>query len=92
MGRKKQVGAPGSGVGGAGSGSAGAASGRAPAGRRHTPEERRAAVEAFLKSGLTQQAFARQWGVSQATIGAWVRKHAAEGPRGLERNSPVNRM
>jgi transposase InsO family protein len=93
MGRKKQVGAPRSGAGGEGSGSAGATSGRAPAGRRHTPEERRAAVEAFHKSGLTQQAFARGWGVSQVTIGAWVRKHAAQGPQGLERvsTSPVKR-
>ena len=53
--------------------------------RRCTPEERRAAVEAYEKSGLTQGAFARQWGVSPMTISTWLRKHAKDGPKGLER-------
>jgi transposase InsO family protein len=53
--------------------------------RRYTPDERRQAVEAFEKSGLTQHEFARQWGVSHVTLGGWVRKHRAEGPKGLER-------
>ncbi len=70
---------------GASSDGTGEAPGREGRGKRHTPEERRAAVEAFHKSGLTQKAFARQWDVSHVTLGAWLRKHAAEGPQGLER-------
>ena len=70
---------------GASEGGTGEPPGRAGRGKRHTPEERRAAVEAFHKSGLTQKAFARQWDVSHVTLGAWLRKHAAEGPQGLER-------
>lgn len=53
--------------------------------RHFTPEERRQAVEAFEKSGLTQKAFAGQWGVSHVTLGQWVRRYVAEGPKGLER-------
>lgn len=53
--------------------------------RRYTPEERREAVEAFHKSGLTQKAFARQWGMSHVTLQGWVAKHAQAGPKGLER-------
>ncbi len=66
-------------------GGTGESPGRQGRGKRHTPEERRAAVEAFHKSGMTQKAFARQWDVSHVTLGAWLRKHAAEGPKGLER-------
>lgn len=82
MGRKKQV--------EQGSGQVGKA-GVPPAGvglepKRHsTPEERRAAVEAFERSGLTQTAFARQWGVSHVTLGKWLQRHAAGGPKALER-------
>lgn len=62
----------------------------APAGglraRGHfTPEERRAAVEAFEKSGLTQHAFSRQWGLSHVTLGVWLRRYREAGPQGLER-------
>lgn len=53
--------------------------------RRYTPEERRAAVEAYRKSGLTQALFAKQWGVSHVTLGSWAVKYAREGPQGLER-------
>lgn len=54
--------------------------------RRHfTPEERRRAVEAYQKSGLTQHAFARQWGLSHVTLGVWLRRYAEAGPQGLER-------
>jgi transposase InsO family protein/transposase-like protein len=53
--------------------------------RRYTPEERRAAVEAYRKSGLSQKLFARQWGVSHVTLGFWAAKYAREGPQGLER-------
>jgi transposase InsO family protein len=56
--------------------------------RRFTPEERRRTVEAWRKSGLTQKAFARQWGVSHMTLWAWARKYALDGPQGLERMGP----
>jgi len=34
---------------------------------------------------MTQAAFAKAWGVSKITLGHWVRKHALEGGKGLER-------
>jgi transposase len=84
MGRKKQVGKPAAGV---------TQAGREPgapelkAKRHSTPEERRAAVEAFERSGLSQKAFARQWGVSHMTLHKWIHRHRAAGPKGLERLS-----
>jgi len=51
----------------------------------YTPEERRAAVEAYLKSGMTQEDFSRTWGVSQGALGRWYRRHKKYGPKGLER-------
>ena len=36
-------------------------------------------------SELSRHAFARQWGLSHVTLGVWVRKYEAEGPKGLER-------
>ena len=38
--------------------------------RPYTPEERRATVEAFVKSGLTYEGFARIWGISRHTEAA----------------------
>ena len=52
---------------------------------RYTPEQRRVALEAFQKSGLTQQMFARQWGFNPKTLGSWLIAYAARGPKGLER-------
>jgi transposase-like protein len=43
--------------------------------RRFTPEERRAAVEAFLKSGRKREDFARLWGCSPSSIDKWVRRY-----------------
>ncbi len=54
-------------------------------GKKYTPEQRRQAVEAFHKSGLTQKAFAGQWNLSHVTLGKWLLKYAEEGPKGLER-------
>jgi transposase InsO family protein/transposase-like protein len=68
----------------------GAQDGAAAGGRtckRYTPEERRAAVEAFEKSGLSQKLFAGQWGVSHVTLGFWLKRHREAGGRGLERVS-----
>lgn len=65
----------------------------APAGglkpkRRSSPEERRQAVEAYERSGLSLTTFARQWGVSHVTLGKWVRCYRQAGPKGLERLTP----
>ena len=68
-----------------GSGGAGSSTGRLVAKRSFTPDERRAAVEAYYGSELSRHAFARQWGLSHVTLGVWVRKYEAEGPKGLER-------
>jgi putative transposase len=51
---------------------------------KYTPEERRAAVEAYHKSGLTQAMFAKQWGVNQMTLSGWLWRYAEVGPKGLE--------
>jgi transposase-like protein len=56
--------------------------------RTYTPAERVAAVEACQASDLTPHAFARQWGLSHVTLGKWLRKYDAEGPKGLERLAP----
>src|SRR5262245_57311054 len=52
--------------------------------RRYTPEERRAAVEALVKSGLTYEGFARIWGVSRHTVYLWMKRYRESGPEGLE--------
>jgi transposase InsO family protein/transposase-like protein len=46
--------------------------------------KRRQAVEAYLKSGLTQEDFCRTWGVTVGTLIRWVRTYQEEGPQGLE--------
>lgn len=53
--------------------------------RSYTPEERRAAVEAYQRSGLSLKAFSAVWGVSGATLSNWVKRYREEGPKGLER-------
>jgi len=53
-------------------------------GRRFTPEERRAAVEAFLKSGRSREDFALLWGCSPSSIDKWLKRYRDEGPKGLE--------
>lgn len=52
--------------------------------KSYRPEERRAAVESFGKSGLTQRAFSRTWGITDNTLGKWLRWYREEGPKGLE--------
>lgn len=58
----------------------------APAAKRreHSSEERRAAIEAFSRSGMKQRDFARAFGVSVSTLGKWLSRYAADGPKGLE--------
>lgn len=48
--------------------------------RRSTAEERRKAVEAFQRSGLTQAMFAKQWGVNPITFSGWVGQAGARDP------------
>jgi len=50
----------------------------------YSPEERRAAVEAYLKSGQTRDAFRRIWGMSGESLRRWVEVYRLRGPRGLE--------
>ena len=53
--------------------------------RRHfTPEEKRAAVEAFEQSELSQADFCLTWGLSVPSLRSWLRVYRAEGPQGLE--------
>lgn len=56
--------------------------------RRHagpySPEQRRQAVEAYLKSGMTQADFAKTWGTSSASLFHWVKVYQEHGPKGLE--------
>jgi len=52
--------------------------------RQYTPEERRAAIDAFEKSGMTRESFSRLWGVSPATLSGWLRAYRERGPKGLE--------
>ena len=50
----------------------------------HNPDDRRHAVEAFLKSGLSVDEFSRVWGVSWKSLATWVKRYQAQGPQGLE--------
>ena len=52
--------------------------------KRFSPDERRAAVEAFAKSGRSRPDFARLWGCSPSSLDKWTRRYEAEGPKGLE--------
>src|SRR5437870_13642627 len=51
---------------------------------RYTPEQRREALEAWKKSGLSQAMFARQWGVNPMTFSGWVHTYEEQGAKGLE--------
>jgi len=52
----------------------------------YRPEQRRQAVEAFLKSGQTLEAFAKIWGAEKKTLWIWVKRYRELGPKGLEAN------
>lgn len=60
-----------------------------PAGRhrQYTPEQRRAAVEAFLKSGQGAEPFAKVWGVTPRILRIWVLAYRTGGPQALEGRS-----
>jgi transposase InsO family protein len=59
--------------------------------RRYTPEERRATVEAYVKSGLTYEGFARIWGLSRHTVYLWMKIYRERGPQGLEHPTGTGR-
>lgn len=48
-------------------------------------DQRKQACEAYLKSGMSQDAFSKVWGIGQATLRQWVKAYEANGVRGLER-------
>lgn len=70
----------------------GEASGRKPgrprkaaqARRTYNPDQRRQAVEAYLKSGMTRRAFAKVYGVAEGVLSKWVARYEADGPKALE--------
>jgi len=49
----------------------------------YAPAERQQAVEAFLKSGMPVDQFARVWKVTPHTLRGWVKLYEAHGARGL---------
>jgi len=50
----------------------------------YSVEARLTAVEAYKKSGMTIQDFAKVWGTSQHSISVWVRQYEKAGIKGLE--------
>jgi transposase InsO family protein len=58
--------------------------GRRPARPHFSAEERRGALEAWAKSGLTAVAFAQLWGVSAESLRGWRARYELGGPQALE--------
>jgi len=50
----------------------------------HSPDARRQAVEAFQKSGIGFEDFARLWGIAPSSLRKWVERYERLGPKGLE--------
>ena len=50
----------------------------------YSADERRAALEAYGKSGLPQREFARVWGLALKTLTDWLKRHREGGPKALE--------
>lgn len=55
----------------------------------YSPEQRKQAVEAFFKSGLTQEEFSKVWKISPGTLNKWLKKYEADGAKGLETYAPA---
>jgi len=51
--------------------------------RQYSPDERKEAVEQFIKSGMSQQNFAKIWGVDLKTINKWYGIYRKKGAKGL---------
>ena len=49
------------------------------------PDQRRQAVEAFHKSSMKIEDFARTWGVGERSLRVWLKRYEEAGPKGLER-------
>ena len=49
------------------------------------PDQRRQAVEAFHKSSMKIEDFARTWGVGERSLREWLKRYEQDGPKGLER-------
>lgn len=54
----------------------------------YSPEQRKQAVEAYFKSGLTQEEFGKVWKISPSSLGHWLKRYEAEGAKGLESYAP----
>ncbi|MCI0572619.1 MAG: DDE-type integrase/transposase/recombinase, partial [Myxococcaceae bacterium] len=52
--------------------------------RVFSADERRTAVEAQAKSGLSLRVFSQHWGVSMESLRHWIKLYAAGGPKALE--------
>lgn len=50
----------------------------------YTPEQRRQAVEAYFKSGMSAKDFAQTWGTSEGSLYIWVKAYQEHGPKALE--------
>jgi len=50
----------------------------------YSPEERRAAIEAYTRSGLSQRSFARMWGIAIKSLSTWLSRYESGGPQALE--------
>jgi transposase-like protein len=62
-----------------------------PTRRTFNGDERRQAVEAYLKSGMSQRPFAKLYGISEGSLGNWVRRHGKAGRRGSRPKSVAAR-
>jgi len=51
----------------------------------YPPDQRRQAVEAFRKSTMSLEDFARVWGVGKVSLSSWVDQYERQGPKSLER-------
>jgi len=54
---------------------------------RYSVAQRRQAVEAQAKSGLSLEDFGRLWGVNHKTLSRWRKQYAVSGTKGLERKA-----
>lgn len=55
----------------------------------YSPEQRRQAVEAYIKSGLSQKDFSLTWGLPYKTLVKWLARYRSDGPKGLEGYAPA---
>jgi transposase-like protein len=55
-----------------------------PTRRTFNADQRRQAVEAFLKSGMPQELFARLYGIAERSLWKWLKQYEAAGPKALE--------